>query len=66
MCSLYLVEHVLHVNRHTTFSEEHFRSGGLIKQVLCVVVDLKLSVLTMYSKISHLNFLHGPQNHSFF
>ena len=52
---LYYLEHILHVNRYSTFSEEHFRSGSLINYVLCAVVDLKLSVLTMCSQISHLD-----------
>ena len=66
MLPVYCLEHNLHVDKYTTFSEEHFRSGGLIKWVLCVVVDLKLSALKMCSQISHLDFLHGPQNPSFF
>ena len=28
---VYCLEHVLHANKYTTFSEEQFRPGGLIK-----------------------------------
>ena len=31
MLPVYCLEHNLHVNRYTTFSEEHFRSGGVLK-----------------------------------
>ena len=62
MFPVYCLEHVLHVNKYTTFLEEHFRSGGLIKLVLCVFVDLTLSLLTMCSQISYLDFLHSPQD----
>ena len=58
---MYCLEHVLKVNEYITFSEEQLISDSLIKKVLCVVFDLKLSAITMCSQISHLHFLHGQQ-----
>ena len=60
------LEHVLQVNKYSIFLEERFRFSILIKQVRCVTAELKLSVHSMCSQISHLDFLHILRNSSFF